>query len=221
MVTDGRSGPRAPRSHRTAPHRTAPHRTAPRALAAQTEGDRLMASAPTQEVEAALAAFPGLAGVTVVEQEAKLAGHCLVAYVAPGDHGIDMPALHAYARKLLPGGMVPAAIVLLDEIPVTAGGRIDRPALPVPDLGGLMPYRPPGTARQETFCEIFAEVLRMPRIGIDDDFFNLGGQSVEAMLLAGRINAALGVGVSMADLFAAATVAELDQRLFATANAAK
>jgi aryl carrier-like protein len=90
-----------------------------------------------------------------------------------------------------------------------------------PDLAGLLPYRAPVTARQETLCKIFAEVLRAPRIGVDDDFFSLGGQSVGAMLIAGRIRAALGIGVSMADLFNAPTVAELDHRLATLAGTAR
>jgi nonribosomal peptide synthetase DhbF len=174
-----------------------------------------LGSASIREVEAVLAAFPGIARVTVTEQDARPAGQCLVAYVAPGD--VDMPALHAHARKLLPGHLVPTAIMALDAIPVTPDGTADVHALPEASLGSLMPYRAPGSARQEALCEIFAEVLRVPRFGVDDDFFNLGGRSVEAMLLAGRISAALGVQMSMADLFDAPTVAELDRRLDSTA----
>lgn len=180
-----------------------------------------MASVSIQDVEAALAAFPGLTKVTVVEQDASPAGHCLVAYVAAGGAGVDMPALHAHARRMLPGDLVPAAIVALDAIPVSADGTTDRRALPAPDLTGLMPYEAPQTSRQQTLCTIFAEILGVPRFGLADDFFNLGGRSVDAMLLAGRIGADLGVKLSMADLFDAPTIAELDRRLDATANAAR
>ena len=76
-----------------------------------------------------------------------------------------------------------------------------------------MAYRAPETARQETLCAIFAEVFGVPRIGIDDDFFELGGRSVDAVLLVARVNAALGVRVSMTDVFDAPTAAELDRRL--------
>lgn len=185
------------------------------------DGERLMGSVSIQEVESALAAFPGLANVAVVEQDAVSADQCLVAYVAPSGPGLDIPKLHAYARKLLPGRLMPAAIVVLDEIPVTAGGTIDLGALPAPDLGALMPYRAPATARQETLCALFAEALGVPRFGVDDDFFTMGGQSVHAMLLAGRISAALDVRMSMADLFTAPTVADLDRRLDIVANAAR
>lgn len=170
-----------------------------------------MERATINEVQAALAAFPGLDAVFVAEQESESAGPCLVAWVAPG--GVDMPALHAHARKHLPGWLIPAVIMPLDMIPGDADGRAGPPLLPAPDLSALVPYRPPETARQETLCDIFAEVLRVPRFGVDDDFFNLGARSVDAMLLAARISAALGTTMPMADLFDAPTVTELDRRL--------
>ncbi len=178
-----------------------------------------MGSVPIKEVETALAAFPGLAEVAVAEQDVKPAGHLLVAYVAPS--GIDLSALHLHARQLLPGHLVPAAIVVLDEIPLTAEGTPDLATLQPPELDGLMPYRMPATNRQDLLCEIFAEVLRVPRVGIDDDFFNLGGQSVDAMLIVGRIRTSLGARMVIADLFDAPTVAELDRRLDVAASAAK
>src|SRR5712691_7156169 len=181
------------------------------------DGERTMDCTAIREVQAVLAAFPGLDDVAVAEQDAEPAGRCLVAYVAPGS--VDLPALHGYARTHLPGHLVPAAIVVLDAIPVTADGTTDPAALPPPDLDGMKPYRAPGTGRQQTLCEIFAEVLHVPRLGVDDDFFSLGGRSVHAVLLAARINSALGVRMPMADLFDAPTVAELDQRLDVMANA--
>ena len=76
-----------------------------------------------------------------------------------------------------------------------------------------MPYRAPSTARQETLCTIFAEVLGITQCGLDDDFFGLGGRSLDAMVIAGRVSAAIGRDMSMDDLFDAPTVAELDRRL--------
>jgi hypothetical protein len=173
------------------------------------------------EVRSALAAFPGLAGVAVVEHGAGQEDHCLIAYVAPAGPGLDVPELHAYARKALRNGSMPAAIVVVDEIPATAAGAVDVAALPVPDLTGLLPYRAPMTPRQEILCDLFAEVLGVARCGIDNDFFDLAGRSVEAMVLAGRISAALGVRLSMADLFRAPTAADIDRRLGAMADARK
>jgi hypothetical protein len=170
-----------------------------------------MRDAPIQQVERALAAYSGLVQAAVVECESLQSGRCLVAYVAP--KSIDMLALYGHIRRVLPGPMVPAKVVALDTIPVTAAGAADLAALPPPELSGLRLYRPPGTDRQAALCEIFAEVLRMPRVGMNDDFFSLGGQSVDAMLLAARVNVDLGCPMSMADLFDAPTVAELERVL--------
>jgi len=173
------------------------------------------------EVRSVLAGFAGLAAVAVVEHVDDQADECLIAYVAPSGPGLDVPELHAYARKALRNGSMPAAIVVVDEIPVTAAGAVDVGALPVPDLNGLLPYRPPTTPRQEILCELFAEVLGVARCGVDNDFFDLAGRSVEAMVLAGRISTAFGVRISMADLFRAPTAAEIDRRLGALADAQK
>ena len=165
------------------------------------------------EVTKVLAGFPGLAGVAVVEHGAGQADECLIAYVVPSGPGLDLPEVRAQARKALRNGAMPAAIMVIDEIPVTAGGVVNAAALPVPELSGLVPYQGPATPRQELLCELFAQVLGVARCGVDSDFFDLGGRSVEAMVLAGRINAELGVRMTMADLFTAPTVADLDRRL--------
>ena len=180
---------------------------------APIEGEPLMDSESIGEVRSALAAFPGLGDVTVVEHGAGQADQCLIAYVVPSGPGLDIPELHAFARKTLANGSMPAAIMVVDEIPATAAGAVDIVALPVPELAGLLPYRAPTTPRQEILCELFAQVLRVARCGVSNDFFDLGGRSVEAMLLAGRINADLDVRITMADLFRAPTVADLDRRL--------
>lgn len=173
------------------------------------------------EVKSALADFPGLAGVAVVEHGAGEADQCVIAYVAPSGPGLDVPELHAYARKALRNGSMPAAIVVVDEIPVTAEGTVDDAALPVPDLSGLLPYRAPETPRQEVLCELFAQVLGVARCGLENDFFDLGGRSVEAMVLAARISEALGVRLTMADLFKASAVGDLDRHLDQLTSARK
>jgi acyl carrier protein len=172
-----------------------------------------MGSDSIDEARKALEAFPGLAEVTVVEHDGGQDEQCLIGYVVPSGPGLDVPGLHAHARKTLGGPAMPAAIMVIDEIPRTPGGQVSTAALPVPELSGLLPYRPPATPRQETLCELFAQVLRVARCGIDSDFFDLGGRSVEAMVLAGRINAGLDVKITMADLFKAPTVTDLDRRL--------
>jgi nonribosomal peptide synthetase DhbF len=187
----------------------------------QMDGEPLMDSDRIGEVKSALAAFPGLADVTVIEHSAGQADQCLIAYVVPSGPGLDVPELHAYARKALTNGSMPAAIVVVDEIPATAAGAIDVAALPVPELAGLLPYHAPATPRQEILCELFAQVLGVARCGVDSDFFDLGGRSIEAMMLAGRISTSLGIRVSMADLFRAPTVGDMDRRLNLMADARK
>lgn len=177
------------------------------------EGERLMAIAAIQNVRAALAAYPGLADLAVLAHEQESVGRVLVAYVVPSGPGLNMAALHKHARELLPGSAVPAAIVVVDAIPVTSAGTAEPQALPAPDLRGLMPYRSPDTPRQEALCTIFAEVLARPRCGVDDNFFTLGGASIDAMLIASRVSATVGEEISMNDLFDAPTVAELDRCL--------
>ena len=175
----------------------------------------------TGEAQAVLAAYPGIAGVALIEHGTGPGDQCVIAYVMPSGPGLDVPELHAYARKALPGGNMPAAIMVVDQIPVTAAGTVNAAALPVPELAGLLPYQAPATPRQELLCDLFAQVLGVARCGVDNDFFDLGGRSVEAMVLAGRISSALGVRVSMADLFRAPTAGDMDRRLDQMADARK
>src|SRR5260370_6961054 len=151
------------------------------------EGEPLMTPENVGEARAALAAFPGLADVTVIEHGAGQDDYCLIAYVVPSGPGLDLPELHAYARKSLPNGSMPAAIVVVDEIPVTTAGTGDAAALPVPELSGLLPYQAPTTPRQEILFELNAEVLRAARCGIGSAFFAPGGPSGHATSLSPRI----------------------------------
>jgi acyl carrier protein len=185
------------------------------------EGEPLMTPESIGKARAVLVAFPGLADVAVIEHGAGQDDECLIAYVLPSGPGLDVSELHAYARKSLPNGSMPAAIMVVDEIPVAADGAVNAAALPVPELSGLLPYLAPTTQRQEILCELFAEALGVARCGTSNDFFDLGGRSVEAMLLAGRISSALGIRITMADLFRAPTVADMDRRLSQLAEARK
>jgi len=177
------------------------------------ESERLMAIAAIQNVRDVLAAYPGLADIAVLAHEQESVGQVLVAYVVPANSGLNLAELHKYARKELPGSMVPAAIMVVGAIPRTPEGVTEPQTLPAPDLRGLTVYRPPETPRQEALCTIFAEVLARPRCGVDDNFFTLGGESIDAMLIAGRASPVIGQEISLDDIFDAPTVAELDQLL--------
>jgi len=169
-----------------------------------------MVTAVVSDVREVLAAYPALADLAVVAHEQESVGQVLVAYVVPAGAGLNLAELYKHLRDRLPGGAVPAAVVVVQEIPA---GETGLTSLPAPDLRGLAPYRAPQNARQETLCEIFADVLARPRCGVDDNFFTLGGESIDAMLIASRASAAVGQEVSMDDLFDTPTVAELDQLL--------
>ena len=172
-----------------------------------------MPVAAIQNVRDVLAAYSGLADIAVVAHEQESVGQVLVAYIVPGGAGLDLAALHRHLRELLPGSAVPAAVIVVDAIPVNSEGTAQPHALPAPDLRGLVPYRSPDTPRQEALCTIFAEVLARTRCGVDDDFFALGGESIDAMLIASRVGPAVGMEISMNELFDAPTVAELDALL--------
>jgi acyl carrier protein len=165
------------------------------------------------EVESILAGYPGLAHTAVVARADEAGDRQLVAYVVPASGGCDVTALRAHAAALLPEYMVPAAFVVLDALPLTPNGKLDRASLPAPDFGNVSTYRAAGNPTQESLCAIFAEVLGVPRVGIDDSFFELGGQSLSAMRLISQVRARLGVELPIAVLFDAPTVAGLEQRL--------
>ncbi|MGW6020537.1 amino acid adenylation domain-containing protein [Streptomyces sp. NPDC055099] len=140
------------------------------------------------EVEAALAAHPDVAQAVVVAREDGPGERRLVGYVVPeGTAAIDPQLVRAHAAETLPGYMVPAAVLALGALPVTRNGKVDRKALPAPDFAERVSGGKPRTAAEETLCRLFAEVLDLERVGPDDSFFDLGGDSGLAMRLAGRV----------------------------------
>ncbi|POM24997.1 Tyrocidine synthase 3 [Actinomadura rubteroloni] len=158
------------------------------------------------EIETAFAEQPGVGAVAVVVREDVPGEKRLVAYVVPDGGAVDAAGLRASVASRLPDYMVPAAVVELAALPVTANGKLDRAALPAPDFaprGG----RGPETPAEAALCALFADVLGLDAVGAEDSFFDLGGDSLTAMRLIGRIRAALGAEVGVRDLFAAPTVA--------------
>ncbi|HEX2202458.1 MAG TPA: amino acid adenylation domain-containing protein [Longimicrobium sp.] len=166
------------------------------------------------EVEAALAAQPRVEQAAVVVREDVPGDRRLVAYVTPsGERPPAAAALRDALRAELPEYMVPAAVVVLDAIPLTPHGKVDRRALPAPEWTGEEAYAAPRDATEARLAEIFAAVLRVERVGIDDGFFHLGGHSLLATQAVSRIRQALGVELPLRTLFEAPTVRELAARL--------
>ncbi|MEV5831745.1 amino acid adenylation domain-containing protein, partial [Spirillospora sp. NPDC052242] len=163
------------------------------------------------EIETALAAHPAVSQSVVVAREDGAGDTVLVGYVV-GD-APDPAELRAFAGTTLPEYMVPAAVVVLDAMPLNPNGKLDRAALPAPDLAGAAAGRAPRDAREEALCAVFAEVLGVERVGIDDGFFDLGGDSLKATRVASRARAVLGADVKVRAVFEAPTVAALAARL--------
>ncbi|MFI6440755.1 amino acid adenylation domain-containing protein [Streptomyces sp. NPDC050759] len=167
------------------------------------------------EVEAVLARYPGIARAVAVVREDIPGDKRLVGYVVPApgqstDQITQLPGLlRRHAAGPLPDYMVPAAVVVLDRLPLTANGKLDRKALPDPDYAVASTHRAPTTLREEMLCAAFAEVLGLPGVGVDDHFFELGGHSLLATRLVARIRALLGLEITIRALFEAPTVAAL------------
>ena len=138
----------------------------------------------------------------------------MVAYVVSGgDARVDGAKIRADLGRVLPEYMVPSAVVGLDELPLTANGKLDRRALPMPDYGAVSSGRGPRTPKEEILCGLFAEVLGLDGIGIDDSFFESGGHSLLATRLIARIGSTLDQKISLEDVFRAPSVAQLVERL--------
>ncbi|MER8041397.1 amino acid adenylation domain-containing protein [Streptomyces sp. NPDC094032] len=163
------------------------------------------------EVERVLAAHPAVGQALAVVREDRPGDKSLVGYAVPraGD-SVTEAELLAEARALLPEHLVPSAVVVLDALPLTVNGKPDRAALPAPhrpaaDPGG----RAPRNAREEVLCALYAEILDVPEVGIDDNFFTLGGHSLLGVRLVNRMRGVLGVERTVRDLFRSPTPAGL------------
>jgi amino acid adenylation domain-containing protein len=165
------------------------------------------------EIESVLARYRGLAHAVVVARAVEGGEKRLIAYVVPEEGQINIEGLRAHAKEFVPEYMVPSAFVTLDSLPLTPNGKVDREALPEPAEAAPAAYRAPQTPRQEQLCSLFAEVLGVPRVGLDDSFFDLHGESLMAMRLVSAIRDRLGAELLVSDIFDTPTVGELDEQV--------
>jgi acyl carrier protein len=172
------------------------------------------------EIEAVLARRPEVRRAAVVVREDRPGDKRLVGYVVPAaGAAVDPAALRGATAEVLPDYMVPATVMVVDGFPLTPNGKLDRKALPAPVYGPTTggSGRGPADLREELLCAVFAEVLGVPEVGVEDNFFDMGGHSLLAARLVNRIRSALGEELPLGALFEAPTVAGVAARLTAAA----
>ncbi|WP_324738413.1 amino acid adenylation domain-containing protein [Mycobacterium sp. 5-140-3-2] len=168
------------------------------------------------EVQAALAGLDGVEQAAVIAREDRPGDKRLVGYITGT---ADPVGIRIQLADRLPAYMVPAAVVVLDALPLTVNGKLDKRALPAPEYqkrGGE--YVAPSNPTEETIAGIFARVLGMERVSVDDSFFELGGDSLSAMRVIAEINTALDGALSVRTLFDSQSIRALSQRIASGAD---
>ncbi|WP_111979375.1 non-ribosomal peptide synthetase [Algibacillus agarilyticus] len=184
-----------------------------------------------EEIENALALHPEVAQVSVLAQEYTAGDKRLVAYIKPththkqpkehhtgaennaAGNNIDVGALQAFLATLLPEYMIPSYFVEVAEFPLTANGKLDRKALPKPDLSGQIGNKGPANLVEERLCKLFCQLLDIPEVGTSDNFFELGGHSLLAAQLIAYVKEIMGVELSLAAVFESPTVEGIANKL--------
>ncbi|MBV9775387.1 MAG: amino acid adenylation domain-containing protein, partial [Gemmatimonadetes bacterium] len=169
------------------------------------------------EVESALEGHPAVREAAVLVRDDSAGQKRLVAYVVPaaGAGAAETAEVRRWLGERLPKYMIPSAVVVLDALPLTPSGKLDRRALPEAGLLDAPEYVAPHTPVEEILAGIWAEVLQLPRVGVHDDFFALGGHSLLATRVASRVREAFGVEVPVRAFFETPTVAGLAERIAA------
>ncbi|MEV0538296.1 amino acid adenylation domain-containing protein [Nocardia salmonicida] len=172
------------------------------------------------EIDAVLSRVDEVDYAVTIGREGPAGATVLVSYVLPVPTvELDTERLRAQVAAELPGYMVPAYVVVLEDIPLTPVGKLDRKALPIPDFSVTQQaYLAPRTPIEQAVAEVFAEVLGSERVSVDQSFFELGGNSLSATKVVARVNSALGSGIALRDLFDAPSVAQLSSRVVPAAE---
>ncbi len=171
------------------------------------------------DVAAAITVDPSVGQAVVVVSDLPGLGKSLVGYLTPADGStVDVDRIRARVAAALPEYMTPAAYVVVDTIPITTHGKIDRAALPAPEIVATNAFREPATDTEHQLAGLFADLLGHDRVGADDSFFDLGGHSLLATKLVAELRTRFGADVEVRDIFEHATVARLAAHLDAVAS---
>jgi amino acid adenylation domain-containing protein len=166
-------------------------------------------------IEAALTGHPSVLQAAAVVRDDRL-----VAYVVPADgHEVSVGALREQVSCLLPEHVIPSAVVVLDALPLTEGGKLNRRELPEPNFAAPSTGRAPRTPQERTMCALFCDILGLSEVGIDDSFLDLGGHSLLATRLVSQIRSTFGAELNIRAVFESPTVARLVERLARAASA--
>jgi acyl carrier protein len=168
------------------------------------------------EIESALCKHPAVREAVALAWEATPHDQRLVAYVVAQTEPPTVVELRSFLKESLPEYMVPEVFIMLDALPLTANGKLDQRALPAPATqrpSQAQHFVAPRTPIEETLAGLWREVLKVEQIGIQDNFFDLGGHSLIAIKLVSRIRTEFKVELALADFFAAATVEALGERI--------
>ncbi|WP_394842177.1 amino acid adenylation domain-containing protein [Pendulispora brunnea] len=165
------------------------------------------------EVETSLRAYPGVQDAVVVAREDSGTPRLVAYVVSSSSAAIDGDRVRAFLKTRLPDSMIPSDFVSLDRMPLTPNGKVNRKALPAPERAVRAPTARPRTPTEERLAEIWAEVLGVTLVGVDESFFELGGHSLLATRAVSRVRRALGIELPLRSLFDHPTVAELAREI--------
>ncbi|MBG9685645.1 non-ribosomal peptide synthetase, partial [Bacillus mycoides] len=164
------------------------------------------------EIEVVLEQYPHVQKAVVVIQETASGDRRLIAYIVMDkEHEFLVKDLRNYIKENLPEYLIPAIFVTIESLPLSPNGKVNRAALPAPEVSGsdLIEFTPPRNSTEEAIAEIWMQLLQVDQIGIHDNFFELGGHSLVATQVISRLHEALGVRLSVRSIFSHSTVAEL------------
>jgi amino acid adenylation domain-containing protein len=163
------------------------------------------------EIETCLLKHRDISETTVIAREEKNGNWYICAYVTPGNNGneLTVTGLREYLQREMPDYMVPSYFVKVDKIPLTSNGKVDRKALPEPTAKTGEEYLPPGNEIEETLARIWQNVLLLEKVGIRDNYFNLGGDSIKAIKLLNSVNETFHTNLEIVDLFTHETIEKL------------